>query len=169
MLTSCRNWYMTPSVSRVPGNCCSGLLGPSVGRMAYGTSKFNQRTINTNSCLFQRTLPGGIIWKSPATNCRVRHVSSAGRDGFWSSYADNMHKGPLWVFLLKQVIWRLRSLLEFLVEQPSQLRHLEWPSFQSTLKTATLTLVLVALLIVALASVDSVLCYLLALFLRRTA
>ncbi|KAI9177873.1 hypothetical protein LWI28_020167 [Acer negundo] len=44
--------------------------------------------------------------------------------------------------------------ITFLVEQPSQLKYLEWPSFQSTLKTATLTLVLVALLIVALSSLS---------------
>ena len=36
------------------------------------------------------------------------------------------------------------------------------------LKTATLTLVIVAVLIVALTSVDSALCYMLALILRRT-
>ncbi|XWS67704.1 hypothetical protein CRYUN_Cryun04dG0028800 [Craigia yunnanensis] len=48
------------------------------------------------------------------------------------------------------------SLFAFLVEQPSQLKYIEWPSFQSTLKTAILTLVLVAGLIVALSSVDSV-------------
>lgn len=42
-------------------------------------------------------------------------------------------------------------------EQPSQLKSLEWPSFHSTLKTATLTLVLVALLIVALSTADPVL------------
>ncbi|KAK1589285.1 hypothetical protein Q3G72_032364 [Acer saccharum] len=38
----------------------------------------------------------------------------------------------------------------------SQLKYLEWPSFQSTLKTATPTLVFVALLIVAPSSSLSV-------------
>uniref|UniRef100_A0A7N0V816 Uncharacterized protein n=1 Tax=Kalanchoe fedtschenkoi TaxID=63787 RepID=A0A7N0V816_KALFE len=61
----------------------------------------------------------------------------------------------------------IKSLFSFLVDQPRQLRYIEWPTFSSTFKTATLTLVLVALLIVALATVDSNLCYLLALFLRR--
>lgn len=36
-------------------------------------------------------------------------------------------------------------------------------------KTATLTLIIVAVLIVALSSVDAVLCYVLAVLLRRTA
>ncbi|KAA8515645.1 hypothetical protein F0562_018744 [Nyssa sinensis] len=62
----------------------------------------------------------------------------------------------------------LNSLFVFLVERPSQLKYIEWPNFQSTLKTASLTLVLVALLIVALSSVHSALSYLLALLLRRT-
>ncbi|WOL20149.1 hypothetical protein Cni_G28951 [Canna indica] len=63
----------------------------------------------------------------------------------------------------------LRSVAVFLAEQPSQLKYIEWPTFQSTLKTATLTLVLVALLIVALSSIDSCLYYVLALLLRKTA
>ncbi|KAF3626079.1 putative lecithin-cholesterol acyltransferase-like 1-like [Capsicum annuum] len=61
-----------------------------------------------------------------------------------------------------------KSILRFLVEQPSQLKYIEWPGFQSTLKTATLALVLVGLFIIALSSVDSALSYMLALFLRRT-
>ncbi|KAF9623459.1 hypothetical protein IFM89_003043 [Coptis chinensis] len=63
----------------------------------------------------------------------------------------------------------LKLLVVFLVEQPGQLKYIEWPSFQSTLKTATLTLVLVAMLIVALSSVDSALSFLLALLLRKSA
>ncbi|CAN0845776.1 hypothetical protein LINGRAHAP2_LOCUS4199 [Linum grandiflorum] len=158
MLTNCRNWHMSPSVSRVPINFCSGLLDPSVARLPYGTRKFDQRLMKKNSCWFQRRLPGGRIWMSPVMNS---HVSSSGRN-----YADESPKvDPLSIILMK----KLRTLLVFLVEQPSQLKHLEWPGFQSTLRTATLTLVLVALLIVALSSVDSILCYLLALFLRRSA
>ncbi|GAB4853122.1 hypothetical protein Ancab_017306 [Ancistrocladus abbreviatus] len=67
----------------------------------------------------------------------------------------------------KEAIGALKTLFSFLAEQPSQLKYIEWPSFQSTLRTATLTLVLVALLIVALSSIDSALSFLLAFFLRR--
>ncbi|KAL5722039.1 hypothetical protein ACHQM5_005609 [Ranunculus cassubicifolius] len=76
---------------------------------------------------------------------------------------------PFWVTLSKEAFRGLRSLVVFLIEQPRQLKHIEWPTFQSTLKTATLTLVLVAMLIVALSSVDSALCYILALLLRKPA
>ncbi|KAB1200653.1 hypothetical protein CJ030_MR0G006681 [Morella rubra] len=81
---------------------------------------------------------------------------------------DDSSEESFWVSLMKEAFWGLKSLLAFLVEQPSQLKYIEWPGFQSTLKTAALTLVLVAVLIVALSSVDSALCYILALILRRT-
>lgn len=90
----------------------------------------------------------------------------------------------------------MKSLVTFLVEQPNQLKHIEWPSFQSTvsflgyhpgcfifvfksendswsffsilqLKTAIFSLILVGVLIIALASVDSALCYMLSLLLRK--
>ncbi|KAM7257379.1 hypothetical protein ACFE04_013120 [Oxalis oulophora] len=80
----------------------------------------------------------------------------------------NNHLLPFPLNFIKELIWGFISLFNFLVQQPSQLNYIDWPAFQTTLKTATLTLVLVALLIVALSSVDAVLCYLLALLLRRT-
>ncbi|CAA2984204.1 uncharacterized protein LOC111380488 [Olea europaea subsp. europaea] len=86
-----------------------------------------------------------------------------------SSFNRDSDIGPFWLNMMKEAIWTIRNLLLFLVEQPSQLQYIEWPNFQSTLKTAILTLVLVALLIVALSSVDSALSYLLALLLRRKA
>ncbi|CAI9755430.1 unnamed protein product [Fraxinus pennsylvanica] len=86
-----------------------------------------------------------------------------------SSFNRDSDIEPFWLNMMKEAIWAIRNLLVFLVEQPSQLKYIEWPNFQSTLKTATLTLVLVALLIIALSSVDSALSYLLALLLRRKA
>ncbi|KAG8391115.1 hypothetical protein BUALT_Bualt01G0154400 [Buddleja alternifolia] len=96
------------------------------------------------------------------------HILSAGRK-YHLSYNDDSHAEPFWLNLMRDTIWSVRNLLQFLLEQPGQLKYIEWPSFQSTLKTATLTLVLVAVLIVALSSVDSALSYLLALYLRRKA
>ncbi|KAL2544092.1 uncharacterized protein Fot_13325 [Forsythia ovata] len=86
-----------------------------------------------------------------------------------SSFNGDSDIEPFWLNAMKEAIWAVRTLLAFLVEQPSQLKYIEWPNIHSTLKTATLTLVLVALLIVALSSVDSALSYLLALLLRRKA
>ncbi|KAI3445145.1 hypothetical protein Pfo_001810 [Paulownia fortunei] len=121
-----------------------------------GTALVSRRIPNLSNLYFHRRCSG------------IRHIISAGRN-YQLNYNDDSHTEPFWLNLIKETIWATRSLLLFLVEQPSQLRYLEWPSFQSTLKTATLTLVLVALLIVALSSVDSALSYLLALLLRRKA
>ncbi|KAK6140387.1 hypothetical protein DH2020_025871 [Rehmannia glutinosa] len=99
---------------------------------------------------------------------RTTSILSAGGN-YQLNYEDDSHTEPFWLNQIRGVIRTARSLFFFLIEQPSQLKYIEWPSFQSTLKTATLTLVLVAFLIVALSSVDSALSYLLALLLRRKA
>ncbi|KAI3921081.1 hypothetical protein MKX01_036060 [Papaver californicum] len=100
---------------------------------------------------------------------QMKSAVSSGANHQQLGFQDEFRSDPYWLTLIKETIWGVRSLVLFLVEQPGQLRYIEWPSFQNTLKTATLTLVLVALLIVALASIDSVLCFLLALLLRKTA
>ncbi|KAL9266093.1 hypothetical protein AKJ16_DCAP14574 [Drosera capensis] len=85
-----------------------------------------------------------------------------------SEFDDGSERSSFWVKKYKHFIRTLKAVLIFLSEQPSQLKYIEWPSFQSTLKTAALTLVLVSVLVVALSSVDAVLAYLLALYLRRS-
>ncbi|XP_023633979.1 uncharacterized protein LOC17879190 [Capsella rubella] len=87
----------------------------------------------------------------------------------WSSLNKLPEEEPLWLSLLRDIVWSTRSLFSFMAEQPSQLKYIEWPSFASTLKTATLSLCLVAVFIVALSSVDAALCYILALILRKAA
>ncbi|KFK30452.1 hypothetical protein AALP_AA7G262800 [Arabis alpina] len=83
------------------------------------------------------------------------------------SFHNDTPEAPLWLSLLRDIIWSTRSLFSFMAEQPSQLKFIEWPSFTTTLKTATLSLFLVAVFIVALSSVDSALCYILNLILRK--
>ncbi|XP_016200000.1 uncharacterized protein LOC107641007 [Arachis ipaensis] len=97
----------------------------------------------------------------------TKFVMYAASNGHHLRSDDGLAQEPFLLTLIKETLWGLKSLFVFLVEQPSQLKYIEWPSFSSTLKTATLTLVLVALLIVALSTVDSALCYVLALFLRK--
>ncbi|XP_023751262.1 uncharacterized protein LOC111899644 [Lactuca sativa] len=81
----------------------------------------------------------------------------------------NLNNEPFWLSPTKGFIRGIKSLFAFLAEQPSQLKYIEWPGFQNTLKTAMLTLVLVAMLIVGLSSVDSGLWYLLVTILRKPA
>ncbi|KAF8378839.1 hypothetical protein HHK36_030188 [Tetracentron sinense] len=50
---------------------------------------------------------------------------------------DEFRPEPFWLSSIKEAIWALRSLFVFLVEQPGQLRFIEWPSFQSTDKKET--------------------------------
>ncbi|XP_038888680.1 uncharacterized protein LOC120078486 [Benincasa hispida] len=130
----------------------------------YNTARFNKSTIlqRLHTRISKRT--GHHVY---AGRMGFNHAAS-GQDNQQLSFNDEWPPEPFFLSLIKETVWGLRSLLIFLAEQPSQLKYIEWPSFQSTLKTATLALVLVALLIVALSSVDSALSYILTLFLRRT-
>ncbi|XP_047307001.1 uncharacterized protein LOC124910410 [Impatiens glandulifera] len=95
---------------------------------------------------------------------------SAGRDNYPSLISDyDSEEDSFLLTLIKDSFRSLKSLYIFLLEQPSQLKFIEWPSFQSTVRTAVLTLVLVAMFIVALSSIDSALWYILALVLRKAA
>ncbi|KVI06282.1 hypothetical protein Ccrd_015357 [Cynara cardunculus var. scolymus] len=89
----------------------------------------------------------------------AKHAISVGRGNHELSFNNDV----------KEPFWGLKSLFAFLAEQPSQLKYIEWPGFQNTVKTASLTLVLVAMLIVVLSSADSGLWYLLVKILRRPA
>ncbi|XP_024987249.1 uncharacterized protein LOC112522388 [Cynara cardunculus var. scolymus] len=109
---------------------------------------------------------------------RPRHFV---REGYGAKYAISVGRGnhelslhndvkePFWLAPTKGFISGVKSLFAFLAEQPSQLKYIEWPGFQNTVKTACLTLVLVAMLIVVLSSVDSGLWYLLVKILRKPA
>ncbi|PIN01595.1 hypothetical protein CDL12_25896 [Handroanthus impetiginosus] len=130
---------------------------------SYRFSKLQSRT-----ALVSRTNQNFPVLYIQLRCSGTTRFSSAGRN-YQLNYNDDSHTESFWLNLIRDAIWATRTLFLFLVEQPSQLKYIEWPSFQSTLKTATLTLVLVALLIVALSSVDSALSYLLALLLRRKA
>ncbi|KAK9007505.1 hypothetical protein V6N11_074427 [Hibiscus sabdariffa] len=152
--------------SRLPANS-SGLLHPSYHKLSFQINR-HQRT---RFACYKPKQPvsdkicRGCYLRKP---CASRHVVSVGSNRHQSSFNNELSEEPFWPSLIRETIWCIRSLSLFLVEQPSQLKYIEWPSFVSTLKTAILTLVLVAALIVALASVDSILCYILALLLRRT-
>ncbi|MED6109115.1 hypothetical protein PIB30_030665 [Stylosanthes scabra] len=97
----------------------------------------------------------------------TKFVTHAASNDQHLRFDDDLVQEPFLITLIKETLWGLQSLFVFLVEQPSQLKYIEWPGFSNTLRTATLTLVLVALLIVALSTVDSVLGYVLVLLLRK--
>ncbi|KAL7157961.1 hypothetical protein ABFS83_02G110800 [Erythranthe nasuta] len=126
------------------------------------------RKFHSGTALISRKIPNlPTLHFRRRCSCPTR-VLSAGRN-YQLNQNDDFRTEPFWLNPIREAFWNTRSLVLFLVEQPGQLKYIEWPSFQSTLKTATLTLVLVAMLIVTLSSVDSALSFLLAFLLRRKA
>ncbi|PSS21768.1 Deoxyribonuclease-1 like [Actinidia chinensis var. chinensis] len=142
---------------------CAGLVQP---KLPLRIQRYNRSL--SNDCNSIQLIPREKIHCSLFAGFPTRYATSAGRKLHELSYGDEFRDEPLWFTTIKKPFWSLKSLFAFLLEQPSQLKYIEWPSFQSTLKTASLTLLLVALFMVALASVDSALTYMLALLLRKT-
>ncbi|XP_058079569.1 uncharacterized protein LOC131227773 isoform X2 [Magnolia sinica] len=141
----------------------SGSIQPSLLKLPFPIQRFKEAKLVT------RGISSNQFWNPFRSRLCIKCAVSGRSNRELRSEEDRLRPEPFWSTLIKEAFWGLRSLLVFLFEQPSQLRYIEWPSFQSTLRTATLTLVIVALLIVALSSIDSALCYLLTLLLRRTA
>ncbi|KAJ8765157.1 hypothetical protein K2173_010648 [Erythroxylum novogranatense] len=154
--------------SGLPRSCS---VNPYRSKLSLGILRFDHIRFdnsNANHPVSAR-IPGGRFLCCPVAQSGKEHVLlSVGKSDYQLRYGDDLPQEPFWFSLIKDAIWGLKSLVVFLFEQPGQLKYIEWPSFQSTLKTASLSLILVALFIVILSSVDSVLCYLLALLLRRS-
>ncbi|CAL5081716.1 unnamed protein product [Urochloa decumbens] len=106
---------------------------------------------------------------APARLRRCAAVSDHGRHELRASDYQFDDDEPLWLAVVRDLAVGLKGFIAFLAEQPRQLKHLEWPGLQNTLKTATLTLILVAVFIVSLSTVDAALCYVLAWLLRKSA
>ncbi|PKI78667.1 uncharacterized protein LOC116205036 isoform X1 [Punica granatum] len=152
----------------VPGltASCPGLLSSSCPKLFLG----NQRCgfMRNESFPRFRCPSRKILYLNTRHLCDKRAAVAARRGNQELSFDPDLSpEEPFWLALIKELIWSLKSMLSFLREQPSQLKYIEWPSFQSTLRTAMLTLVLVALLIVALTSVDMVLSYVSSWLLRK--
>ncbi|KAL6846241.1 hypothetical protein ACP4OV_023689 [Aristida adscensionis] len=112
--------------------------------------------------------PPGVRRFAPPCLRKCAAASDHGRQELRGSEYQFDPDEPLWLAVVRDLAAGLRGFVAFLAEQPRQLKHLEWPDFQNTLKTATLTLVLVAMFIVALSTVDAALCYVLAWLLRKS-
>ncbi|KAG8056938.1 hypothetical protein GUJ93_ZPchr0002g26687 [Zizania palustris] len=117
---------------------------------------------NTQPCVVLRRF-------APASPRKCVAAAGHGRQELRASQYQFDDDEPLWLAVVRDVAAGLRGFVAFLAEQPKQLKHLEWPGFRNTFRTATLTLVLVAVFIVALSSVDAALCYILSWLLRKSA
>ncbi|XP_042376469.1 uncharacterized protein LOC121975192 isoform X1 [Zingiber officinale] len=147
------------------------IAGGITPRSGFGPLLFKPSTVsipiyqlwNTNSFNIGQTMIKSVL------GSKLICASLRSNDHPRLSYGGDFDNEPFWKTMVKDIAWSLTSVAVFLAEQPSQIKYIEWPTFQSTLRTAMLTLVLVAVLIVALSSVDSCLSYILALLLRRAA
>ncbi|KAI4305582.1 hypothetical protein L6164_028941 [Bauhinia variegata] len=162
-------------LSSLPINC-SGFLHQSSTSLPFKASTNYSTRIDDHASV---SLPSKTIYgmkiKYSDRNADRKHFGignrfamSATKNDVQLSFDGDLPEEPFGLSLIKEIIWELKSLFVFLAEQPSQLKYIEWPSFSSTLRTATVTLVLVALIIVPLSSVDSLLSYLLNLVLRKS-
>jgi len=150
---------------RVPGRMAApaaGALAPLAGSLAPLYCRRSPPLLKV-----AKRQSGGNRF-APASFQKCAAVSDHGRQRATGTEYQIDDDEPLWLAVFRDLAVGLKGLVAFLAEQPRQLKHLEWPGLQNTLKTATLTLVLVALFIVALSSIDSALCYVLALLLRKS-
>ncbi|KAK9666755.1 hypothetical protein RND81_14G208900 [Saponaria officinalis] len=101
---------------------------------------------------------------------RVRQRFAMSRGGNYGlKFSEEYKEDSYWLHLFKESMRCCKVLFDFLIQQPGQLKYIDWPSFSDTLRTASLTLLLVVVLIVALSSIDSALSFVLALLLRKPA
>uniref|UniRef100_A0ACD5YF70 Uncharacterized protein n=1 Tax=Avena sativa TaxID=4498 RepID=A0ACD5YF70_AVESA len=151
-------------------------LAVSALPLAAGSSLLRLRNIAPRCCLTRPPLlkvakPQPFVLRrfAPASRRRCTAASSSGRQGLRAGQYQFDDDEPLWLAVVREFAAGFRSLVAFLADQPRQLKYLEWPGFQNTLRTATLTLILVAVFIVALSSVDAALSYILSWLLRKSA
>jgi len=159
---------------------CSGFVKQSFSdKLKFGMNISHTKSLNTNlpyRLTSEVLVPPSFNLKLKCKYSSSKMQSQQGSSRIMATRADrpylsidkDIDTDPFLLWLGKELLRDSKSALLFLWEQPGQLKYIEWPSFQSTLKTATLTLLLVMLLIIFLSSVDSVLSYLLVLTLRRS-
>ncbi|XP_066394409.1 uncharacterized protein [Miscanthus floridulus] len=103
---------------------------------------------------------------APASLRKCAAMSEHGRQELGTNEYQLADDEPLWLAVFRELVVGLKGLVAFLAEQPRQLKH-ELGIIE--MRTATLTLVLVAVFIVALSTIDAALCYMLAWLLRKSA
>uniref|UniRef100_A0A0D3H7J4 Uncharacterized protein n=1 Tax=Oryza barthii TaxID=65489 RepID=A0A0D3H7J4_9ORYZ len=69
---------------------------------------------------------------TPASRRKCVAARSHGRQELRAGQYQLDDDEPLWLAVVRDITWGLRSFLAFLAEQPRQLKHLEWPGFRNT-------------------------------------
>ncbi|KAH0670026.1 hypothetical protein KY285_024181 [Solanum tuberosum] len=113
----------------------SGVLCPKIDgvypRLPSHIVSYKRSTLKSHGCVqpVSRKVPGRSIMHFSLAGRAVKCASFVERN-YQSSVNDD--EDPFWINATKQAVRAAKSILEFLVEQPSQLKYIEWPGFQST-------------------------------------
>ncbi|KAL6965130.1 hypothetical protein U1Q18_036185 [Sarracenia purpurea var. burkii] len=112
----------------------SGLMAvhPKIFFHTQNYGKSMPRNYNAIQLISKTYVPRADVQYFLAGDFRSITVTSAGRNHHKLSSGNDFLEEPFWLTLIKDAFWALKSLFIFLLEQPSQLKYIEWPSFQST-------------------------------------
>ncbi|XP_077230840.1 uncharacterized protein LOC143863927 isoform X2 [Tasmannia lanceolata] len=109
----------------------SGLIQASSCKLPFRIQRPNEAKLRYSN-KFQLVLGNGRL-RYGSSDARLINCSASERNNYQAlRFEDESHSDPFWLSLIKEAFWALRSLLVFLIEQPSQLKYIEWPTFQST-------------------------------------
>ncbi|KAK8951835.1 hypothetical protein KSP39_PZI004698 [Platanthera zijinensis] len=125
------------------------------------SAKFHyQMNLKMGFRFFHPQVLGGSLQGSGPHGRHVNCATSRGNHCQWFSPEDEFDQKPFWMTIVDDITRTLRSLALFLVEQPSQLKYIEWPSIENTVKRLTIPLCIMSFLIVFLYSIPLTLWFL---------
>ncbi|XP_057816264.1 uncharacterized protein LOC131029690 [Cryptomeria japonica] len=159
---------MSRALSMISFDCprsCAGLIEKSCSnKLKFGMHFRHEKRFKANCKLTSEHSIGQCNYSNlkihPEQAITRSRVARADSPYFQDD--DDLSAESFFINLGKQFLRDIKWALLFLWEQPGELRHIEWPSLQSTLKTTTLTVLLVILLVIFFSSVDSALSFLFA-------
>ncbi|XP_040365054.1 uncharacterized protein LOC112173978 isoform X2 [Rosa chinensis] len=107
---------------------CSGLINhPGHAKLPFGPNGTKITNHNAVSVTCRRTRRAGIRCLA-VRRVGTTYAASVGKDHHQLSVDDGVPQEPFLLSLFKETVWSLRSLFIFLLEQPSQLKYIEWPA-----------------------------------------
>ncbi|KAH9304222.1 hypothetical protein KI387_008626, partial [Taxus chinensis] len=139
---------MSAALSMIEFGCprsCSGLIEKSWNKQPkFGIHIRHSKRFKANCQLSSECATGWhkYSYLKVQRGQETTRSRAAGADGRYFPVDDDTKLEPFLISLGKHFLRDIKWALLFLWEQPGQLRFIEWPSFQSTLKTAILTVLL---------------------------
>ncbi|XP_077236218.1 uncharacterized protein LOC143877839 isoform X2 [Tasmannia lanceolata] len=108
------------------------LVQASISKLPFRIQRPNETKLRYSNKFWLVSEKGSRI-RHTSLDARRINCSASGRNYRELRFEDESSSDPFWLSPIKESFWALRSLLVFLVEQPSQLKYIEWPTFQSTI------------------------------------